>query len=246
MSNNIAEEIRKENEEEEAELFAAPPINKRPVNVAKYVWMFGVGLLDLATSFFVWQATILLYGVIWFLIGAAGLAYSEWQRERIGNNETQEKIGNAGVMVSALMVILGAIGMGAVYLLGLSNQRAVMLSVEAVTVLVFSFHLIQSYRYHNEDDEYKEQNKDARLGAKNVSKQRQILRAKTRVKNTESLEAQRQSARALNPEAFDAAYAFLMEERRITESKKDNKKVERNFDAGTDATKDFTQPAPKQ
>lgn len=227
MSNNIAEEIRKENEEADAELFAAPPINKSPVNVAKYVWMLGVGLLDLATAYFVWQSTILLYGVIWFLIGAAGLAYSEWQRERIGNNAIQEKIGNAGVIVSASMVILGSVGMGAVYLLGMTNQNAVTLSVEVVTILVFSYHLIQSYRYHNEDDEYKEQNKDARLGARNVSKQRQIQRAKTRVQHTESLDAQRQAARANNPEAFDAAYAYLLKEMEIKEQPK---KTQRNFE----------------
>jgi hypothetical protein len=210
--NKVAEEIKQENEELESEKYAPPPINDNPVRTAKVVWIGGVIVLDLATSYFVWQTTIALYGFIWFLVGAAGLAYSEWMRERVGNNPVQERIGRAGVAVSAFMVLIAAVGMGAVYLLGMTNQRGVMLLVEVVTVLMFAYHLVQSYRYYIEDDQYKEQNKDARLEAKNVGKHRQIQRAVSRVKHTESLESQKDELRKKYPESFDAAYSFLVKE----------------------------------
>jgi hypothetical protein len=237
MSNKIAQEIERENEEIQAALFSPPPVNTSPVKAAKVVWIAGVILLDVATSYFVWQTTILLYGVIWFLVGAAGLSYSEWMRERVGNNPVQEKIGKLGVAVSAIMVLIAAIGMGAVYLLGLTNQRAVMLSVEVVTVLLFSYHLIQSYRYHVEDDEYKEKNTDARLEARNVSHLRQIRRAAARVKNTESLEAEKDRHRAKNPAAFDAAYLGAPKETEIDRGNGHRKQ-------GEVPAQDFTDPAP--
>lgn len=201
----IALEIEAENERLEMEKIKPLPINKKPVDESKIVWMVGTIVMDVVTAYFIWQTTVLIYGIWWVLIGAGGLIWSERQRGRIGNNDEQKKIGSTGVVVSAVAVLVMALGMGAAYLTHMTEVRWVMLSVEIVTVGLCGYHLIQAYRYHELDDEYQEQNADSIAEARNVSELRQIHRAARRVESKKRKWITSAAYRGKHGEAFDAA-----------------------------------------
>lgn len=208
-NDEVANEIRSENEAEEMKKIQPKSISRFEVNAAKYIWQIGVIVLDLATAYYIWQTTLLFYGILWALIGSGGLLWSERQRERIGNNETQERIGNWGVTVSAVIVLLMALAMGAVYLTNSTAAQWIMVTVEVTTVLLFSYHLVQAYRYHLWDDEYREQNADAIAEARNISSIRQIHRAARRVESMKRRTSYRSDYQRKHGPAFDEAYNVI-------------------------------------
>lgn len=202
----IAEEIREERRRKEIKKLEPKPINETPVKMAKYAWVFGTVVLDIMTAYYIWHATTLFYGIVWILVGAGGLVWSENQRERIGNNTKQKDIGQLGVWVSAGAVFVAALIMGVVYLMGTISSDWVVAGAEIVSVCMFAYHLVQAYRYHIYDDAYIAANEDALDEADSVREVRAIYRAARKVEAKRGVHNERDEMHKKYGPAFDAAY----------------------------------------
>ena len=174
----IAERLKKQKDEEKQERKKPLEISNTQVQASTVVWIIGVFILDLITAYIVWQVTgYWFYGVMWMLIGAGGLTWSEWLQHRIGNNFKQREIASTGVLVSAIAVGIMALVSGAFWILG-RNDSWIAVMFEIVTVCLFLFHMVQAYRYRMIDDGYIERNLEARSKERHEADLRRIERAK--------------------------------------------------------------------
>lgn len=213
--NKIAQEILEEREEIERQKIAPPPINDTPVKMAKFIWVGGVLLLDVFSAYIIYLRIAAYYAIIWLLVGAGGLLYSEAQRERIGNNDIQQSIGQAGVYVSAAAVFLMGLFAGYIYLYPASNPVWLSFSIELATVSLFAYHLVQAYRYHINDDEFIAQNEEARLEKAQQRKLRAAHRAARRVAaKAQKIDVEEQYRQKWGP-AYDAALGLDVQQAQL-------------------------------
>ena len=202
----LAERIKERKAAREAEQNPVPKISQAEVITSAWVWQLGVVAIDIATSYIVWQITFLFYGIVWFVAGAGGLLWSERQRQRVGNNDIQRAIGETGVTVSLVAVIVMAVGSGVAYILGYSRLGW----IEAITLVsavgLFFYHVIQARRFHVLDDEFIERSIEARREAEHKRDLREIERARREVEKEKELDENEGKQRSKHGDAFDAAY----------------------------------------
>lgn len=213
LNDKIAEKIRKERLQAEQELNKPKKVSNRQVKEARIVWMSGVALIDLVTAWLILQVTgFEIYAVIWVLAGAGGLLYSERLKERVGNNQEQGEISTRGVNVSAGAVALMAILAGTAYV---TNYQSTYMNAgfEIFAVLLFLFHLYQSYIYHLADEEEKALNQEARFEAQADREIRETHRAARKVETEKLVDGLKGSYREEHGKAFDAAYGLDVEDR---------------------------------
>lgn len=203
---DIAERIKRRKEEREAEKNPTPQISQIEVKMAAWVWQLGVVAVDIATAYIVWQITFLFYGVLWFLAGAGGLLWSERQRQRVGNNDDQRKIGELGVTVSLVAVIVMAIASGVAYILGYSRLGWIEAITLSASIGLFFYHVIQARRFHILDDEFIERTLEARREAEHKRDMREIERAHREAEKEKELVEMEKQRRNQHGDAFDAAY----------------------------------------
>ena len=175
------------------------------VKASLIVWMLGAVLVDVVSAAIIWRVLYWWYAIGWFLAGAGGLVYSEWLRTRIGNNRKQRDIGNAGVVVSAVMVILMALVAGYAFIrelfLDIYVENFTLFSV----IFLFGYNIFRSYRYHNLDDAVAERNAEAREVERHEKEMRSIERARREVEAMKEEDAYAAEYRREHGEAFDAA-----------------------------------------
>lgn len=183
MNKEIAAELAREREEAERAEFTPPPISQAQVNGAKYAWMAIAFVIDGATAYALWKilAPYWYYAVLWLVVGAGGLVFSEWLWERIGNNAKQAAIAKKSKSVSALSVVVMAIVAGVALIVGI--ERALWVEILAVSsvIALACFHAWQAYQYHELDDDYVALTLEAQKEAENQKEIRSIHRAGRRV-----------------------------------------------------------------
>lgn len=203
---NLEKALQTEEEELRREKVKTIQPSSRPVDVAKWIWIVGAIILDIGTAFLVYQITALpFYGVVWFFAGAVGLIWSDYQKERIGNNATQREIGELGIYISGGSVLVMAIFAGIVYELRVGSDVAVIVVVVMVFSLFF-YHLVQAYRYRDLDDELRRMNDDARAHEKDKKKLESLDRIEARL--VDKMERERRIAeykRKYGENVFNAA-----------------------------------------
>lgn len=183
MNKEIAEELTKEREEAEQAEFEPPIISHTQVKGAKYAWMGIAFVIDAATAYALWKilTPYWYYAILWIVVGAGGLVFSEWLWERIGNNETQSKLAKTSKTVSAFAILIMAMITGVVLVV----NAAAALWVEGLAVVsvigLACFHGWQAYQYHEVDDDYIALTLEAKKEAGNQKEIRAIHRAGRRV-----------------------------------------------------------------
>ncbi|RPJ29412.1 MAG: hypothetical protein EHM33_00775 [Chloroflexi bacterium] len=204
-NNAIAKQIEAEKARREADQNKPKKVTQKQVDEARFVWMAGVFLIDALTAWLIWTLTTYLpYAVIWIFAGAGGLLYSERLKERIGNNAEQGKIGERGVKASALAVVLMALLVGTIWV---TKVQYVWLNavMEVTAVVLFFFHVWQSYQYHSVDDEVVAANEEARSEEENLRQIRGVHRAARYVDTIKNREGVADSYRKDHGAALDAA-----------------------------------------
>lgn len=172
-NDEIAEQILADKKQTERAQTAPRKVESHQVKMAKHVWMIGAVVIDVVTAVLVWKITGWLpYGVFWFLAGAVGLIWSDYLRDRIGNNATQTSIGERGVVVSGLAILVMALLAGVCYVLGFTRLVWVEALTVVATVGLVLYHVFMAYIYYNADDAIKEENREALL---NAAAEKQIL-----------------------------------------------------------------------
>lgn len=174
----IADQIRQDKEKAARDKIVPAKKNTPQVETAKIAWTLGALAIDIATAYAIYVITgYFWYGVFWIVAGGGGLIWSQWIKERVGNNAEQNKIGEAGVIVSGLAVLIMAFVTGVVFVLGMTG----LLWVEALTVVatvgLFLYHVFQAYRYHEADDDITAAQEEARAEARALKEIREIHRA---------------------------------------------------------------------
>lgn len=202
----ITARIEAKKKAREDEKHAPPEIDHAPVKFSKYVWVGGAILIDFATSYAVWQITRWWWGVVWILAGAGGLVFSEWQRERVGNNPTQRNLGQQGVTWSAIAVFGMGISAGGIYLLGYTYVAWAEIGVFLTTATLFCWHLYRSYQYHISDDDYVERNELARDEEAHQRELHRIAHAAREAQYAAEETAKIKEKQGLHGHAFNAAY----------------------------------------
>ena len=230
LNDEIAEELRAEEEARILAEFAPKEIERTQVKGAKVAWMsISIGI-DLATAY----AYMLIldpywwYGIIWIVAGAGGLLFSEWLWERVGNNDDQTRIATTSKTVSAIAVLLMALLVGVALILGWEKAAWMEIFAMFSAVSLICFHGWQSYQYHEKDDDYIAATEDARADARNTKEIRSIHRAGMRVKAKKMVHGIGEKYQGQHGAAFTAAAG-------------------RSFGVDTkDSTKDFTKGGGKQ
>lgn len=203
----LAKRVQRRNEEREAQKTPTPQISQIEVRAAAWVWQLGVVAIDITTAYIVWQITMLFYGILWMLAGAGGLLWSERQRQRVGNNEAQRRIGEAGVIVSLTAVVVMAIASGVAYILGYARIGWIEALTLTASIGLFFYHIVQARRFHILDDEFIEISLEARREAEHKRDLREIERARREVEKERELVGMEQLRREQHGDAFDAAYS---------------------------------------
>ena len=131
----------------------ASPDNS-PLTHSKWAFTLGIFGIDLVTAWTVWQITdYLMYGVIWFAIGAVSFVLHQRNWERSGNNERQENGARLGMGVSVGAMLI--IGSAASVLL---VTKIVTPATEAVLLVfifgLFFFHVYEFSDYYFSDDDW--------------------------------------------------------------------------------------------
>ena len=206
MNNNaIVKRIEDNHKQQELDENPPKPISHTQVASAKAAWTIGALLIDVATAYAVWQITFWWWGAFWFLAGAGGLIWSQWLYERVGNNATQRKISHAGIITSAVCIVLMAILAGTVYMLGYTKLVWVEVLTFVSVIALFCYHVLQAYRYQMIDDKYIEETKEARAVESHDRKMREIERARRETENAYYQADKEQEYRERYGPAFDTA-----------------------------------------
>lgn len=206
INDKIAKEIADEKARRELEKSKPPKVSNAQVKEARFVWMAGTILVDLLTAYLIYAQTgYWYYAVIWVLAGAGGLLYSERLKERIGNNREQKDIGERGVKTSAFSVLGMALIVGTVWVLKSANDY-IDAVIEVASLVLFFFHLYQSYQYHAIDDDVIAVNDEARSEDDEARATRQAHRAARIVESKKVKSGVVENYRDEHGAAFDAAY----------------------------------------
>jgi len=214
-NDRIAKLIQDERLAAEREQARPPKVNDKPVQMARNVWIYGLTGIDALTAYLIYYLTgYIPYGVIWFLAGAGGLLYSEYLKERVGNNNEQMRIGERGVNISAGLVLAMALLSGGLWVtnIRLEWMNALM---ELTAVGLFFFHLWQSYQYHSTDDEIVARNEEARREARNKKQIGEAHRAARVVESLKVRDGVEDLYRNDHGAAFDAAYGKDVKQQEI-------------------------------
>lgn len=211
-NDKIAMEIQEERARAEREKSKPRKPSSKQVEEARYMWMGGAAVVDLLTAWLIYQETTYwYYALIWVLAGAGGLLWSERLKERIGKNREQTKIADNGVTVSAAAIVIMALVVGTVWVLRINVLW--MNALQEISALVlFFFHLFQSYQYHQKDDEIQAADEEARLEAQNERAIREAHRAARLVESKKVKSGYENSYRAEHGAAFDAALGLDIEQ----------------------------------
>jgi hypothetical protein len=159
MDNEVEEELRKENEAKNA--YTPKKIDRGAVNRARFQWIAGVIVFDLATGWAIWQLSRWWYAAMWVAAGAGGLLFSEDRWERVGNNTDQKNIADWGIKVSGGSIFLMGLVSGVLYVMGMVSNDYASAAVVAAVLILFAYHVLQAYRYHVLDDKYIDENERA-------------------------------------------------------------------------------------
>lgn len=183
LNDEIALELKNEEEARILAEYAPKSISRTQVKGAKFAWMAVAIGIDIATAYayFVILAPFWWYGVLWLIAGAGGLMFAEWLWERVGNNEEQTRIASASKTVSAIAVLAMALLSGVALILGVTRAPWMEIVALVSAVGLACFHGWQSYQYHEKDDDYIAATEDARADAQNQKEIRKVHRAGQRV-----------------------------------------------------------------
>lgn len=210
LTKEIADELEREREEAELSEYTPPTISNAQVNGAKWAWMAIAFAIDAATAYALWLilAPYWWYAVLWIVVGAGGLVFSEWLWERIGNNDIQFRIANASKIVSAAAVLFMAFVTGVILVGGVGSALWMEWVAVVMVIGLAGFHGAQAYRYHEKDDDYIAMTLEAKEEAKNQKELRAIHRAGRRVEAKQRVHIRANAYRAKQGAAFDAARGF--------------------------------------
>lgn len=183
LNDEIAEELRLEEETRMLAEFAPKEIQRTQVKAAKIAWMCVAIGIDLATAYayLIILAPYWWYAVLWIFAGAGGLLFAEWLWERIGNNPEQTRLASASKTTAAAAVLIMALLSGVVLIMGWERMLWMEIIAMFSAVGLVGFHGWQSYQYHEKDDDYIAATEDARADALNKQDIKRIHRAGARV-----------------------------------------------------------------
>jgi hypothetical protein len=210
-NDEIAREMEEENRRREKNGNRPLKVERQQLTGAKIVWTVGAVIVDVITGYAVWQITFWWYGALWVIAGSGGLIYSNWLRERIGNNYDQKQIARYGLNLSWISIALMGLISGAVYILGYTRIQWVEVMTLVVVFSLFIYHVYQSHRFQILDDEYIEMNEEARELEEHARELRRIHRAARKVESKKKERGVIQEYGDKHGAAFDAAYGKKMQ-----------------------------------
>lgn len=175
MAENLTE-LEQMVAEEEME----PKPDNSALSYSKYAYNIAVVLLDVVTGWTIAQLTFWYYGVMWFLAGAVVFYLHQKNWERDGNNETQVKISQIGMILSVGSMLVMAVVTGGLWI-AKANGAAVNLmwseiGIVSFAIVLYAYHSVQLARYYFLDDDFVIKRTVARAKAQ-ANKKIQIIKA---------------------------------------------------------------------
>jgi uncharacterized membrane protein len=151
------------------------PPNNAPLELSKWAYHIAVIVIDAVTAYTLGMITIWYYGVIWFLGNAVVFFFHHNNWERAENNDKQEHLSLAGMLVAVASMLIVAVAVGGVYMYG-SQVFWMQFALEAFAIIAFFAHAVMFAVYRFVDDTWQMNRQIAKAKA-NANKKVQFIEA---------------------------------------------------------------------
>lgn len=217
-----------------------PPPNNAPLELSKWAYHIAVIVIDAVTAYTLGVITVWYYGVIWFLGNAVVFFFHHNNWERAENNNKQERLSLAGMIVAVFSMLIVAVAVGGVYLYG-SHVFWMQFALEAFAVVAFFAHAVMFAVYRFIDDAWIINRQIAKAKA-NANKKVQFIEAAGTVidANKKVLAKKGDLSKKHGGQVVERAVA------KVTKTDFAPAKPVQQFGSDTDGVKDFSKAGKRQ